>query len=148
MKSHQNTAQLFLRIALGIGFLSAVFDRIGWLGNAGQSNIAWGNWESFQQYTHTLVPFLSKSFSDVMGFTATILEAVFGLLLIVGCKTRISAFGSFLLLLVFGLSMTITQGLKAPLNYSVFSASAAAFLLSTLTTYRWSLDHYLNKSSN
>jgi len=148
MKGYQNSAQLFLRIALGIGFLSAVFDRIGWLGNAGQPNIAWGNWESFQQYTHTLMPFLSQPFSDVMGFIATILEAVFGLLLIVGYKTRLSAFGSFLLLLVFGLSMTITQGFKAPLNYSVFGASAAAFLLSTLISYQWSLDHYLNKPAS
>lgn len=148
MRGYQNTAQLFLRIALGIGFLSAVFDRIGWLGNEGQPNIAWGNWESFQQYTHTLIPFLSRSFSDVMGVIVTILEAAFGVLLIVGYKTRLSALGSFLLLLVFGLSMTMTQGLKAPLNYSVFGASAAAFLLSTLISYQWSLDHYLDRSSS
>ena len=145
MKKYTDVAQLFLRIALGLGFLSAVLDRIGWLGAAGQVNIAWGNWESFQQYTHTLLPFLSKSISDVMGFIATGAEALFGLLLIIGYRTRQSAIGSFLLLLLFGVMMTITLGLKAPLNYSVFSAAAGALMLATLTSYRWSLDNYLNK---
>jgi uncharacterized membrane protein YphA (DoxX/SURF4 family) len=145
MKKYTNTAQLFLRIALGLGFLSAVLDRIGWLGAAGQANIAWGNWESFQQYTHTLLPFLSKPISDIMGFIATAGEALFGLLLIIGYRTRQSAIGSFLLLLLFGVMMTITLGLKAPLNYSVFSASAGAFILATLSSYRWSLDNYLGK---
>lgn len=145
MKKYTDVAQLFLRIALGLGFLSAVLDRIGWLGAAGQVNIAWGNWESFQQYTHTLLPFLSKSISDVMGFIATGAEALFGLLLIIGYRTRQSAIGSFLLLLLFGVMMTIILGLKAPLNYSVFSAAAGALMLATLTSYRWSLDNYLNK---
>ncbi|WP_448636526.1 DoxX family membrane protein [Pedobacter panaciterrae] len=107
--------------------------------------MAWGNWESFQEYTHTLLPFLSKSISDIMGFIATAGEALFGLLLIIGYRTRQSAIGSFLLLLSFAFVMTITLGLKAPLNYSVFSASAGAFILATLSSYRWSLDNYLGK---
>src|SRR4051794_15258883 len=102
MKKYSNIAQLFLRIALGLGFLSAVLDRIGWLGAAGEANIAWGNWESFQQYTHTLLPFLSKPLSDIMGFIATGAETLFGLLLIIGYKTKPSAIGSFLLLMSFG----------------------------------------------
>lgn len=40
MKGYQNMAQLFPCIALGMGFLSAVLNRIGWLDNAGQLNIA------------------------------------------------------------------------------------------------------------
>jgi len=147
VKKHTDTAQLFLRIALGLGFLSAVLDRIGWLGAPGQANIAWGNWESFLQYTHTLLPFLSRPISDVMGFIATAGEALFGLLLMIGYQTRQSAIGSFLLLLLFGLMMTITLGLKAPLNYSVFSAAAAAFILATLPSFRWSIDNYLGKIS-
>lgn len=146
MKKYSNSAQLFLRIALGLGFLSAVLDRLGLLGVAGEPNIAWGNWESFQQYTHTLMPFLSKSLSDIMGFIATVAEALFGLLLIIGYKTRQSAIGSSLLLFSFGFMMTITLGLKAPLNYSVFSAFAGAFLLATLSSYSWSLDSYLTKA--
>ena len=44
------------------------------------------------------------------------------------------------LLLLFALSMTLVLGLKAPVNFSVFSASAAAFLLATCRKYSWSLD--------
>jgi len=148
MKKYNNAAQLFLRIALGLAFLSAVMDRIGWLGVAGQANIAWGNWASFQEYTHTLLPFFPKPLSDIMGIAATVAEALFGLLLIIGYKTKITAIGSFLLLLSFGLMMTISLGLKAPLNYSVFSASAGALLLATLSDYKWSMDNYLDKSLN
>lgn len=146
MNKYSNAAQLFLRIALGLAFLSAVLDRIGWLGAAGQANIAWGNWASFQDYTHTLLPFFSKPLSDIMGMAATLAEALFGLLLIIGYQTKMTAIGSFLLLLSFGLMMTITLGLKAPLNYSVFSASAGALLLVSLPAYKWSLDNYLDKS--
>ncbi|NRF37768.1 DoxX family protein [Pedobacter foliorum] len=146
MKKYSNAAQLFLRIALGLAFLSAVLDRIGWLGMAGQANIAWGNWASFQQYTHTLLPFFPKQLSDIMGITATVAEALFGLLLIVGYKTKTTAIGSFILLLSFGLMMTLVLGLKAPLNYSVFSASAGALLLASLPSYKWSLDNLMDKS--
>jgi len=36
--------------------------------------------------------------------------------------------------------MTFALGLKAPLNFSVFTASAAAFLLAACGKYAWSLD--------
>ncbi|HLQ23295.1 MAG TPA: hypothetical protein VK132_08805 [Gemmatimonadales bacterium] len=39
------------------------------------------------------------------------------------------ALGSALLLALFGIAMAISLGLKSPLDYSVFSASAAALLL-------------------
>ena len=38
---------------------------------------------------------------------------------------------SGLMLLAFALGMTMGLGIKAPFNYSVFSASAGAFLLAT-----------------
>jgi hypothetical protein len=40
--------------------------------------------------------------------------------------------------------MTLALGIQAPLNYSVFTASAASFLLSTLPAYKWSLDGVLH----
>lgn len=141
MKNQLNYAQLFLRIALGIAFIYAVIDRIGWLGPADGDNIAWGNWKSFLDYTHILVPFLSPSFSDIFGLLATIAEVIFGVSLIIGFKTRLSATGSFALLLGFGFCMAISLGLKAPFNYSVFSASAGALLLSAIPSYKWSIDN-------
>lgn len=146
MKNQLNYAQLFLRFALGIAFIYAVIDRLGWLGPADGKNIAWGNWQSFLDYTHILVPFLSRSLSDILGLIATVSEAVFGILLIIGFKTRLSAIGSFALLLGFALCMAISLGLKAPFNYSVFSASAGALLLSTTSVYKWSIDNLLIKN--
>jgi hypothetical protein len=50
-------------------------------------------------------------------------------LLIAGVRTRAVAFATAGLLALFGISMAISAGLKSPLEYSVFSASAAAVLL-------------------
>jgi putative oxidoreductase len=55
MKKTLNFAQLYLRLALGIGFLIPVADRLGWLGPAGQHNISWGNWGNFVKYTNALL---------------------------------------------------------------------------------------------
>jgi len=63
-----------------------------------------------------------------------------GVALVLGAFTRVAAFLSGWLLLLFALSMTFALGLKAPLNFSVFTGSAAAFLLATCRKYSWSLD--------
>jgi hypothetical protein len=42
---------VFLRIALGISFLSAVADRFGLWGAYGQPNVAWGDFSRFVAYT-------------------------------------------------------------------------------------------------
>jgi len=145
MKNNYTFAQIFLRLSLGIAFIYAVLDRIGWLGPADGKNIAWGNWESFLEYTHTLLPIFNRTLSDIFGWIATIAEVLFGVLLIIGYKTKLAALGSFAILLGFGLCMALSLGLKAPFNYSVFSASIGALLLSCLIDYKWSLDNLLNK---
>ncbi|MDN3588307.1 DoxX family membrane protein [Pedobacter aquatilis] len=145
MRNNYSYAQIFLRLALGgLSFIYAVLDRIGWLDPA-DGNIAWGNWRAFLDYTHLLLPILDRTLSDIFGWTATIGEVIFGVLLIIGYKTKLAAFGSFALLLSFGICMALSLGLKAPFNYSVFSASAGALLLSCLTNYKWSIDNLTNK---
>jgi putative oxidoreductase len=62
-------------------------------------------------------------------------------LLLVGRWTKIAALGSGMLSLFFALSMAISFGIVSPLSYSVFTASAASFLLATLPAYKWSLDN-------
>ena len=52
-----------------------------------------------------------------------------GVLLILGIWPRWVALASALLLVLFGTAMAISFGIKSPLDYSVFSASAAAVLL-------------------
>lgn len=56
-------------------------------------------------------------------------ELLLGIALIAGVRVRWAALGSAVLLLLFGLAMAISLGLKSPLDYSVFSASACAALL-------------------
>ncbi|WP_316737462.1 TQO small subunit DoxD [Pedobacter aquatilis] len=147
MKKESSYAQIFLRLALGIGFIYPVLDRIGWLGPADGKNIGWGDWVTFLAYTHSLMPILSKSLTDFFGLIATIAEVTFGILLIIGYKTRLASIGSFILLLGFATCMAITLGLKAPFNYSVFTASAAALLLAYIGDYKWSFDNLkINKN--
>ena len=51
--------------------------------------------------------------------------------LLTGYKLHWSARASGALLLAFGTTMTVALGIKAPLDYSVFAAAAAALLLGT-----------------
>lgn len=136
----KNTFQLYLRLALGIGFLFPVIDRLGYLGFPGDANVGWGNWANFVDYTHSLMPYLSRELANIYGTIATIAEVIFGILLIIGYKTRYAALGSGGMTLVFALSMLFFAGYRAPFNYSVFVCSAAGFLLSTLDNYKWSVD--------
>lgn len=144
MKNYNHLSQLYLRIALGIGFIVPVLDRFGVLGAPGSPNIGWGNWDNFISYTHILLPFMERSGANVMGAIATLAELLFGIMLIIGLKTRLVAFCSFLLTLSFALCMAIFLGIKAPLNYSVFVVSAGCLLLSTVQVFGWSLDDYFS----
>jgi uncharacterized membrane protein YphA (DoxX/SURF4 family) len=122
---------VYMRLALGITFLAAVTDRCGLWGPPGTSNVAWGNFDNFLAYAAKLNPYLPAAWIPTVGWGVTLAEAACGLALIVGFQTRKVAVGSGLMLLAFALGMTIGLGVKAPLNYSVFSAAAGAFLLAT-----------------
>lgn len=126
--------QFYLRLALGLGFLIPVADRLGWIGPAGQKGISWGNWESFVAYTNILLPFLSHQVANVMGGFATIAEIFIGVSLIIGYQIRTAGYAGFLLTLIFALCMAVFIGIKAPFNYSVFSDSAGCLLLAV--TYK------------
>lgn len=134
--------QLFLRLAIAVTMLSAVADRFGFWGE----NSAWGHWENFEKYTKQLTFFLPEILSTFSAYVATFLEVIFPLMLIFGFKTRIAAYGTGFLLLIFALSMTIALGVKAPLDYSVWVGSTAAFLLATQEEYFFSIDTLTKKS--
>ena len=150
MKKNSIDASVFVRLAIAAGFLSAVADRFGGWGPAGTPGVAWGNWASFAAYTGKLTGWLvtDPGFTQVMAVGATVLEFGLGVLLLVGYQTRLAALGSGLLLLSFALSMTISAGsLKQALDYSVYAASAAAFLLASMPSYPLSIDNQLNRST-
>src|ERR1700744_4062221 len=145
MKNSSGIAQLVLRIALGIGFILPVCDRLGILGPAGSAGVSWGDWKHFVTYTNTLMPYFNHSLANIMAFIATIAEAVFGICLILGFKVKLVALGASLLTLIFGLSMAIFAGLGAPFNYPVFVFTGAGLVLSGIGHYKWILDDLLRK---
>lgn len=135
--------QLFLRLAISVTMLSAVADRFGFWGE----NSAWGSWGNFEIYTKKLTFFLPEMLSTFSAYTATFLEIIFPLMLILGFKTKLAAHGIGFLLLLFALSMTISLGVKAPLDYSVWIGSASAFLLASQQNFSFSIDHLIKKKS-
>ncbi len=124
---------VFLRLALGLGFLSAVADRFGLWGGPGENLAAWGDFKNFLDYTALLNPYLPTIMVPVIGWIVTIAEIALGASLIIGFRVKETALISGTLLLCFAIGMTVGVGIKSPLDYSVFTASAAAFFLSTHT---------------
>jgi uncharacterized membrane protein YphA (DoxX/SURF4 family) len=136
---------VYMRLALGSAFLAAVTDRLGLWGPPGTRNVAWGNFDTFLAYTAQLNPYLPAAWIPMVGWGVTLAEAACGLALIVGFQTRKVAMGSGLLLLAFALGMTMSLGVKAPFNYSVFSAAAGAFLLATRSHDPVSMDRWRDR---
>jgi uncharacterized membrane protein YphA (DoxX/SURF4 family) len=139
-------SSVFLRLALGSSFLSAVGNRFGLWGIYGRPNVAWGNYARFVNYTAQLNWFLPAAMIPELAIIATAAETLFGLLLVLGWKTRITALLSGVLLLTFALTMTMALGVKAPLDLSVFSAAGGALLLATCTDFPFSLDELLRRN--
>lgn len=136
-------SSVFLRLSLGACFLSAVADRFGLWGALGQPNVSWGDFAHFTAYTAKVNSFAPSAVVPALAWTATLAEFLLGLALIVGLFTGLAAVLSGSLLLLFAVTMTFSLGIKAPLNYSVFSACAGAFLLAASGRYPWSLDSLL-----
>lgn len=140
MNKWYGAASFYLRLALGAAYFSAVADRFGIWGPPGTPLVGWGNFHNFLLYAAKINPWFPLSWIPAIGAIATTCEIIFGAALIVGFKTRIAAFLSGLLTLAFALGMAFGLGIKAPLDYSVFTASAASFLLACTGSYPWSLD--------
>lgn len=137
--------QLFGRLAVGCSFLSAVADRFGLWGPPGSEHAVWGDYGHFVAYTGHLNAFAPGAVIPILAGFSTLLEVVFGIALIFGFYTRLTALGSAALLVAFATAMTVSLGVKAPLDFSVFSAAAAALMLSTASHYRWSVDELLGR---
>ena len=149
MKKYSACTQFFLRMSIGIGFIVPALDRFGVWGVNGAAGITWGDWQHFSVYAHKLMYFLPDALAEVLAVISSIAELAFGLLLIIGLYTRWISICSGLLLLSFAICMSLALSIHAPLNYGVFTISAASFLLSTIPKYRWSIDALLkNKKDN
>jgi uncharacterized membrane protein YphA (DoxX/SURF4 family) len=128
-RQYERAGTSYLRLALAAGFLTAVTDRFGLWGPPGAPNVAWGDFRHFLAYTATLNPHLPAAVIPALGWLVTALEVALAVALVIGFRTREAAFAAGVLLLLFALGMAVGTGIKSPLNASVFSASAGAFLL-------------------
>tara|TARA_R110000822_G_scaffold17201_3_gene58077 strand:+ start:312 stop:743 length:432 start_codon:yes stop_codon:yes gene_type:complete len=137
--------KLFLRLAISIGFLSAVADRFGmW-----QKDVSvWGNWDNFLNYTKQINPWIPNSLISTAGIIATAAEIIFALFLLIGFKTELFAKWSGFLLLLFALSMTFFTGIKGAIDFSVFTASAGAFALSLMKEKYIEIESLIAKRNN
>jgi uncharacterized membrane protein YphA (DoxX/SURF4 family) len=124
-------APLLLRLALGVTLLSAVADRLGIWGPPGSANVAWGDWTHFVAYTAKVNGFLPGLLAPALAIIATFAEALLGITLILGVFRRPVAFATAALFALFAGAMTVSFGVKAPFNFSVFVDFAAAFLLAS-----------------
>jgi uncharacterized membrane protein YphA (DoxX/SURF4 family) len=116
-------------------------------GPYGAKHVSWGNFAHFVEYTGAVMSLFPSSLTVSFAWAATVAETLLGILLIVGFKIRIASVLSGLLLLSFAMGMVTGVGIKAPFDYSVFSAAAAAFLLAFWEPDRFTLDKLLNRLS-
>jgi uncharacterized membrane protein YphA (DoxX/SURF4 family) len=122
-------ARILMRATLGVTFLVACADRVGFLGPYGSRNVSWGDWRHFEQYVGLLNAYFPKSLIPVLSVVETVIEVTLALALFAGIYPRAVSWCSAALLLSFALTMSVAQGIVAPVSYSVWTAAAAAFLL-------------------
>ena len=84
-------------------------------------------------YTQKLNPWIPHSLIPIVAGVATFLEIIFAFGLLTNFKTSLMATCSGFLLLLFAFAMTFAVNIKAPVDYSVFTAAAGAFALSLIT---------------
>lgn len=137
MKKYQDIAALLVRVALAAGFLSAVASRLSLWGSHSSG------WQGFLASTAEVNSFAPKSIIPFLATTSTLLETLLGIVLLAGYRTRQAALFAVMLTFLFAVAMSVSFGIKEPLDYSVFAVCTAAFLLSTVPNYKWSIDEKL-----
>lgn len=124
-KRAERFAMVFLRLALGAAFISGIASRFGWYGK----DVGYGNFANFVKYTAEVNSFMPASTIPFLAWAATVAEFGLGVTLVLGLWPRIVAFGSALLLALFGIAMATSFGIHSPFDYSVFTACAGALVL-------------------
>jgi uncharacterized membrane protein YphA (DoxX/SURF4 family) len=124
-------AILLARFGLSAGYLSAVADRFGAWGRPGTPGVVWGDFQHFVTQIEAM-GIKATALAAILAWLTTVLEAGFGLSLLVGLRTRTMGFGSGCLLLASAVMTALTPaGIHAILTSSVLSAAGASMLLAT-----------------
>lgn len=138
-------AKLFLRLSVAASMLSAVADRFGiW----SKDVCMWGNMNKFVAYTQSLIPYIPANAIPALAWIATILEILLSICLLIGLKLKWSASLTGLMILTFAIAMATSMGFKAPLDYSAFTASAAAFAILSCGRGIWEVDNLFGNRYN
>ncbi len=125
-------AMAFLRLMLGAAFLNGIASRFGLYGK----NVGYGNYANYVKYAGEVNSFLPATAVPFLANAATVAELSLGLLLVSGLWVRWAAYGSAVLLAMFGTAMAISFGIVSPLDYSVFSACAGALVVAVFEERR------------
>ena len=132
---------VFLRLALAASYLSSVTSRFGLWGE----EVGWGNYANFLAYTAKVNPYLPSSVIPAVGRIVDIAEVSLAVLLIAGFRTREAATLSGVMLFLFAFGMNLGVGVISTLDHSVYTASAASFLLAVHHRSPLSLDAFISK---
>lgn len=127
------------RLLMAAEFLLAVCDRFGVFGPAGDG-VSWGDFAHFVAYTRTVASYAPARVVPILAVVATIAEAGLGLALLLGVRTRLSALGAAGLLLIYGVSMTVSMPAAEQFHYAVFVLCAGMLALSTVDNTAVSID--------
>ena len=122
-------APRYARVAIAAAFLSAVAGRFGLWTGADWS----ASFDRFLVRTAELNQWAPAALVPLLAWSATAAEVTLAVWLLSGVRVRWAALGSAALLAWFGTAMLVYTGPKPPLDYSVYSASAAALLLALHT---------------
>jgi uncharacterized membrane protein YphA (DoxX/SURF4 family) len=91
-------------------------------------------------YTRTVAGYAPAGVAPTLAVLATIAEIGLGLTLLIGMGTRLATLGSAGLLLIYGLSMTVSLPPAEQFHYAVFVLCAGMAALSTVDGTALSLD--------
>ena len=134
---------VFLRLALSASYLSSVTSRFGLWGE----DVGWGNYANFLAYTAKVNPFLPGPVIPAVGRAVDVAEILVAVFLIAGFRIKETAFLSGVMLFLFAFGMSLGVGVISTLDHSVYTASAASFLLAVRHESFWSIDALIKKNA-
>jgi uncharacterized membrane protein YphA (DoxX/SURF4 family) len=128
-------AVLLTRFGLASTYLSGVADRFGAWGRHGSPNVTWGDFQQYVARVQSIEPHIPAAVALFLAWLATVLDAAFGLGLLIGIRTRTMAFGSGVLLLVYALAAAISPGgLHEMFAYGLLGLAGASMLLAAIAS--------------
>ena len=119
----------FAKVSLAISYLSAVFDRFGFWGHAGETGVSWGSMTQFFKHVSILCPWAPENMIPIIGWVVTVLEAVIALSYIINANNKFINIANIFILILFIISMSLFQSIKMMINFNVIVCFSTALLI-------------------